>query len=325
MALKKVSEFKVGGVTIVLGQKYILDHKLDAGAPDGLKKIEATKFPFTGSGVMDCINFDEQKNIYDTGFYTNSYCLNGYTEAEKEIYVPHYITYIKKPFEEFRNVELGQSDKNEFWSTYRYEAYVNKEFDTSKPDELFELFQIIIQGVACEKNEKNPFYNRLAQFTISNPQITKNKNKERSKLRLEAIKKLSLLADTDKDKLDLILQFVGRDATNKVKKEDITLIYFEVINDPKSGIDFAERFMEACEIYETEVGKEKMEYFHAVNELYKIRKIKKDRRGFVTEYGVYLGNTLQDIAKFCIDKNTPQSKAINELLEQNPQVRREIK
>ncbi len=322
MAFKKKesTEFKVGGITIKIGEKYILDH-----IPDPNSQVKTKKFPFEGSGVQDCVNFDLQKNIYDTGFYEGSYCLQAYSAADREELVPIYINQIKKPFEEFRNENLDHSSKNEFWGQYRYEAYVNKEFDTSKPDELFELFQIIIQGLAIDKNERNPFYKQGAQFIVSNPQITKNKNKERSKTKLDAIQKLAVLADGDKDKLDLILNFVRGESTNKVKKDDLKLIYFEVINDPNSGLDFSERFIEACESYETPTGKERMEYFHAINELVKLRKIKKDRRGYVTENGgVFLGNTLQDISKFCLTKDSAQAKAIEELIEQNPQVRREV-
>jgi hypothetical protein len=322
MALKKkeISKFKVGGINIEIGQKYVLDHMQDPNS-----KIGTKKFPFTGSGVSDCVNFDLQKNVYDTGFYDGSFCLQAYSSAEREELVPIYVNQIKKPFEEFRNEDLNHAEKNDFWKNFRYEAYVNKEFDTNKPDDIFELFQIIIQGLAVDKNEKNPFYRQNAQFTVSNPQVTKNKNKERSKLKLEAIQKLTVLAEGDKDKLDLVLNYVGREATNKVGKDDLQLIYFEVINDPKTGVDFAERFIEACDNYETPTGKNKMEYFHAINELFKIRKIKKDRRGFVTENGgVFLGNTLQDIATFCLLKDSSQAKAIEELIEQSPQVRREI-
>lgn len=322
MAFKKkeVSEFKVGGINIKIGEKYILDH-----VPDPNSKVGTKKFPFEGSGVSDCVNFDLQKNVFDTGFYDGSFCLQAYTPAEREELVPIYINQIKEPFEKFRNEDLNHSEKNEFWKKYRYEAKVNKEFDTNKPDDLFDLFQIIVQGLACDKNEKNPFYRSNAQFIVSNPQVTKNKNKERSKVKFDAIQKLAVLADGDKDKLDLILNFVGREATDKVKKDDLKLIYFEVINDPKTGVDFAERFVEACEDYETPAGKERMEFFHAINKLFKLRKIKKDRRGFVTEHGeVFLGNTLQDISKFCLAKDSAQAKAIEELIEQNPQVRREV-
>lgn len=323
---KKENQFNIGNVTIEIGQKYVLDHKPDGEANPALQSIGATKFPFTGSGVMDCINFDYTKNIYDTGFYDGSFCLSQYSAEERKALIPIYNKQIREPFEKFRNVDLNQSDKNEFWNGYRYEAYVNKEFDTSLPDQLFELFQVIIQGVACNKNEKNPFYRKPAQFTISNPQSTKNKKKEETKTRLNAISKFNVLADGDRDKLDLVLQYVGREVTNKVDTDDLKIIYYDYINAPKEGLDFAERFINTCEEYESTEGQLKMEFFHAVNQLFKLRKIRKDRRGYVTENGgVFLGLTMQAVAEFCLQTNSAQYKAIEELIEQNPEVRREVK
>lgn len=327
MAVKKtqkVSEFKVGGVTIKMGEIYVLDHKFDGSAPNGLKSIEATKFPFSGSGVMDCIAFDETKQLYDTGFYSTSNCLGAYTQEEKDTYVPYYVEYIQKPYEEFRNVQLTPESKNDFWGGYRYEAYVNKEFDTKKPDELFELFQVIMQGLACDKNEKNPFYRLTSQFTISNPQITKNKNKEKAKLRLKTITKFNMLAESDRQKLDLVLHYVGREVTSKISDEDLSIIYFEIINDAKNGLDFAEKFNSALAEYETDMGKTKMEYFSAANKLVKLRKISKTKRGYVTEDGVYLGATLQAVAEFAVQSGSVQQNKMKELIEENPAVQKEV-
>lgn len=321
---EEIKKIKIGSCTIEIGQRYILDHKLDGNAPDALKKIEATKFPFTGSGVMDCVFFDATKNLYDTGFYEASFCLQNYTEAEKTEWVKTYNKQIKAPFEALRNIDLSPNESNDFWKTYRYEAYVNKEFDTSNPSDLFELFQIIIQGVACEKTERNPFYRSSAQFTISNPLAVKTKSKERTKLRLKSIESLTTLADSDKDKLDLVLQFVGREDTTKVSADDLKLMYFEIINDKNSGIDFCERFLDACDEYETKAGQDKMEFFHIIKKLYNLREIKKDKRGFVTKHGEFLGITLQDAAVFCLKTDSKQYKAIESLIEENPQVRREV-
>lgn len=326
MAVKKeVKKFKVGSVELEIGQKYILDHIPDLSAPEGMIKIGAKKFPFEGSGAMDCVYFDANKNLYDTGFYESSYCLSAYSQEEKALLVPIYQNQIRKPFEDFKNEDLNQSEKNEFWKDYRYEAFVNKEFDTSKPDDLFELFQIILQGLACEKNEKNPFYRKTAQFIIANPQITKNKKKEQAKTRMNALQAIATLADADLGKLNLLLQYVGRERAEKLDSEDIKAIYYEVINDEKAGLSFAESFTQALTEYETENGKEKMKFLHVVTELYKLKKIKKDRRGYVTEYDIFLGNSLKDIAIFCVQNDSVQFREISELVEQNPSVRLEVK
>ena len=88
---KEEKKFKVGNIEIIIGDKYVLDNKFDAGAPEALQKIETTKLPFTGSGVQDAVYFDEMKGLYDTGFYENSNCLQRYTEDDFDIFNKTYV------------------------------------------------------------------------------------------------------------------------------------------------------------------------------------------------------------------------------------------
>jgi len=317
---KKTTEptkIKIGNTIIEKGKKYILDHKFDGSAPDGLKKIEATRLPFEKNTIVDCINYDENQNMYDTGFYPQSPCLQYYTNAEKEELVPVYIKEVKKPFEALKNVDLSAHETNEFLKHYRYELYVNKEFDTNKPIEMYELFNALLQGYVCNKDEKNPFYRNNAQFNISNPQDVKNKSREKTKKRRQAFEKFVVMADSNRDKLDLVLEYIGRDNPSKVDVEDLKDDYSIIINDQKTGMDFVERFLEASVKYDSEAGKEEMEFFAGAKRLQKASKIKKDKRGFVTATGEqFLGSSLQDIAKFCMNKDSVQYKTIIELLDE---------
>lgn len=142
--VKKEIKFKVGGVEINLGQKYVFDYKFDGGVLDGLKKIEVIKFLFIGSGVQDCVVFDESRNMYDIGFYEYLLCLSYYMVEEKKVLVFIYEKQIKKFFEQLRNEDLLVLFNNEFWKRYRYEVYVNKEFDINNLNDFFDLFFIII-------------------------------------------------------------------------------------------------------------------------------------------------------------------------------------
>jgi hypothetical protein len=317
--------FKVGNVEITLGNKYILDHKFDALAPEGgLRKIEATTYPFQGCGQFDCVLYDEDRRSFDTGFYNNSYSLSRIADAkEKETLVKLYNKHVKEPMEAYMSADLSQT--SDFWKSYKFEAYTNKDYDTNDPQQLFDLFYIILQGVACDKNEKDPFWRDSARFVITSPEKVKNKKKEQTKSKMQAITVLGTLADGDKDTLDLILEYIGRDSAEKVSVDDIKLIYFEVFNDEKSGLKTAEDFMETYSKIESEYGKLELEYFYAINKLFKLRKIRKGKRGYVTETDDFLGNSLKDIAKFCLNQTSNASKLIEELIEKNPQVRRQIK
>jgi len=307
---------KIGNIEIELGKKYVLDHKFDGIATDGLKKIEATRLPFDKNTVVDCISFDEETQLYDTGFQRNSLCLSEYSEAELDELVPLYIKHVKTPFEKVKNVDLASTETSQFYKNYRYELYVNKEFDTAKPIQLFDLFNAINQGFVCAKGERVPFYNSRAQFTISNPSELKNKQKEKTKKRFTTIEKFSLMCE-NRDKLDLVLEYIGRDNPAKIDSGDLKAIYFEIITDKDKGLDFVDRFLEASDKYESEAGKMEMEYFAAAKRLHKANKIKKEKRGFMSTTGeVFLGNTFQDIAKFCLNVNSEQHRVVNELMEE---------
>jgi hypothetical protein len=305
---------KIGNVEIEIGKKYILDHKFDGSAPDGLKSIKATRLPFENNTIKDCVGFDDMTELYDTGFAFNSPCLSQYTQVEKDELIPQYIKHIKEPYEKVKSVSLSNAENSEFYKKYRYDLYVNQEFDTSNIHQLFDLFNAILQGYVCLKDEINPYYREPAQFIISNPTELKNKQKDGLKKRLATYEKLSLM---DRDKLDLVLEYVGRDNPSKIDIEDLKMMYFEVINDKDKGLDFAERFINASSKYETEAGKMEMEYFSAATRLYKANKIKKDKKGFSTVSGdVFLGNTMQDIATHCLNVSSKQHEVIKELIDE---------
>lgn len=304
---------KIGNLSIEKGKRYVLDHKFDGGAPSGLKEIKATRLPFANNNVSDCVEFDDSKRVYDTGFDINSKCLSQYTQAEKEEWVSVYNKEIKLPYEQATGVSLSNNKDNDFYKEYRYDLYVNKEFDTSKPIDLFDLFNALLQGLVCAKDERNPFYANTAQFNLSNPSEIKNKNKEKTKKLRTAIEKFNIMVDSHREKLDLILEFIGRDNPSKIESEDLKDIYFDVLNSKKDS-DFVERFLDASSKYDTEVGKEEIEWFSVIKKLLKASKIKKDRQKFVTSNDqIFLGNTLTDIAKFCMNKNSQQYKLISDL------------
>lgn len=321
---KEITKFKVANIEIEIGKKYILDNKFDASAPLALQKMDATKYPFNGSGSLTAINFDTKRNTFDTGFDKQSFCLSKYTLEEKETLVPLYNKLIREPFEKAFNVDLDSNKNSEFWNEFKMELKVNREFNTNDPLELMELFQTIIQGMACEKGEKNPFYRQNAQYIVSNPTFVKNKQKEKTKIRKNAIKRLNLLIDGDRDKLNLILEFMGRDNVSKVTAEDLEDTYFEVFNQPEQGVKVAEEFVNICDFYETSKGKEQMEFFYAISALLRLRKIQKTNRGYETLEGTYLGINLKGASEFCLQPDSVQRKAIEQLIDENPIVRREV-
>lgn len=315
MAVKKAEKLVIGNTTIELGKKYLIDNKFDASAPDGLKSIKATKYPMINNDTIGCVYYDDMTRQYDTGLYEHSRCLNRLgTDLAKER-VAAYKKHIKTPFENFANVSLEQS--SDFWREYRYTIHANKEFDTNNIIDLFDLYNALMQGDICNEDEKDPMYRQHAMFTITNPTEIKDRSKNTTKKRMETITLFNEMVDANREKVDVILSFINRGNTTKIDGEDLKLMYFSIINDEKSGLDFVDRFREACDKYETEHGQLEMEYFSVVQTLYLKNKIKKVGSRFTTINDTFnLGNSLQDIAKFCMNKDSEQHKIINELYEE---------
>lgn len=314
-------EFQVANSMIELGAKYTLDYRPDPSAPEGMKAM--TKFPFEGNDTVEKVYFNEARRQYDTGFYEESPCLSIIASERREELVKLYIKHIKLPYEKQFNVKLTPDEINTFWEDYYIKGWINKQFDTTNINDLLELFYILNMGLACEKDEKNPVLRKDAQFVISSPTKVKNKSKELINTRKNSYLKFNTILSGDRDKLDLILQWIGKENPSKVSAEDLDAIYYQVINDKNEGISFCEQFLTALDEYDSDRGREKMEWFYGIKRLFGLKKIKKTARGFVTsDQEIFLGNTLQDVSAFCINENSQQHNVITELLEENPETKR---
>lgn len=314
-------EFQVANSMIELGAKYTLDYRPDPSAPEGMKAM--TKFPFLGNDTIEKIYFNDVRRQYDTGFYVESPCLSVIPAIKREDTVKLYIKHIKQPYEKQFNANLSPEEANTFWEDYYITGQINKQFDTNNINDLLELFYILNMGVACEKDEKNPSLRKDAQFIISSPSKVKNKSKELINLRKKSYLKFNAILTGDRDKLDLVLQWIGKENPSKVAADDLDSIYYQVINDKNDGIKFCEQFITALDEYETSIGKEKMEWFFGIKRLVNLRKIKQKQGRFITaDQEIFLGNTLQDVAAFCTNENSQQYNIVKELLEENPETKR---
>jgi hypothetical protein len=320
MAEKKL---RIANSYITIGKKYVLDHKPDPSAPNGMRDM--TKFPFEGNALSEKVFFDDRRRQFDTCFYVESPSLRAIVtdDVERAELVKQYTTLIKNKYEKTFNEDLEPSEKNQFWENYRIEASVNKQYDTNNINDLMELFHLLNMGAVCEKDEKNPILRKDASFIITSSEKLKTKSKDKVKIKTQSFILFNTMLNADRDKLDLLLQWLGKEDPSKIESEDLGIIYYGVINGD-GGEEFCESFLRAEQEYsESEKGKEKMEWFYSIRRLLNKRKIKRSNRGYVaTDSDIFLGNTLQDIAKFCLDDKSTQFSVVKEMIEENPDVRR---
>jgi tetratricopeptide (TPR) repeat protein len=75
-------KLRIANSFITIGKKYVLDHKPDPSAPNGMR--EMTKYPFEGNKVSEKIFFDEKRRQFDTCFYNESPSLRAIVTSETE-------------------------------------------------------------------------------------------------------------------------------------------------------------------------------------------------------------------------------------------------
>jgi hypothetical protein len=311
---KTIEKLTIGNTTIQLGKKYTLENKFDASAPDGMKSIKATKFPIPDNDSVNCVYYDDNTQQYDTGLQVNSRCLSTLNRDVAAERVESYRKHILLPYEKFRNADL--SSTSDFWKSYRYITHLNKEFDTNNILDLFDLFNALMQGSVCNENERDPLYRTHANFIISNNEEAKDKSNTTVKKKMDTVMLFNTMVDSNRDKLNIILSYLNRGDSERISPDTLKTTYYSIINDEKTGDDFVKRFTEANDKYSIEEGKQEMEYFRIVKLLSDKNQIKRVGSRYVTANNdVYLGNTLQDIAKFCVNQDTTQNKVINELYE----------
>lgn len=316
MAFKKLEVpkegLKVANTYIKIGQTYEIAHKYDGSAPDGMQEIGATKFPLTGVAEVKSVFFDERRNTFDTGFYTESLCNSRIPQLERDELVRLYEDRIKIPYEKRMNRDCSETNLS-FWDNYKYEVKVNKSFDTSDPKDLFDLFQALKQGTICNEGEKDSTLQK-ARYTIKNIEAVRSKEDEKLDNKIQAMTIFNTNLNLDIEKLYTVLEYLQASNPRGMEKEALRRTYIRILDDSKKGTEFVKRFLEASNKYNSEQGKLEMQYFAVVQKLFVKGKITKKLGALYHEDGTYLANTPKDIATKCamgVDKE--YSDKIDEL------------
>jgi hypothetical protein len=295
---KKPTSLKIANTVIEFGKIYAVDHKFDGSAPSGMKELGATKYPIKGVEASEKVYFDENRNVFDTGFYVESQCNKGILQADNpEELVRLYNEHIKEPYERRMSVNATESNL-EFWDKFNYSVRVNKSYNTNDPVDMFELFHALKQGVICNKGEKN-YSLQKAQYNISNLEAIKSKEDDKFDNKMKAVNTFNLLFDADEDKLYTILEYLGAINPQATKKDVLKRTYQRQLSDDKVGAEAVTRFLEAVNKYNEPKGQLEMQYFSMCQKLYLAKKITKKAGTFFDEAGNQLANSIKDIARKC--------------------------
>lgn len=306
----KRPSIKVSNTEIVIGSTYEIIGKIDRDAPLGMQAFNTTKYLFEGNAENRGISYDDNRRRWDTGFEVTSSCNYNIPQIEKEALIKLYVEYIKEPYEEFIGKKISEVD-DDFWREYTYGIWTGKQFDTSRPDDLFDLFHALKQGKVCEPGERDPILQRDANYCIRNREKLISLKEERANDKAEAIftfmTMLNALDPKKDDSLYSVLEWIQVSSVRDTDAETLKRSVLKIFENEKTGYDYAKRFLEAVQMTKSKDGKEEMDIFSMLNKLNIKRKLEFKRQQYYLEDQL-LGNHLKGACKAAL--KSPEIKEL---------------
>lgn len=281
----------IANSSIKIGETYEVSPKRDKSAPDGMQEKETTKFLNEGNKEVRSIYFDESRRAWDTGFYSESFCLKGTMATDQDVKL--YNLHIRVPYEKAFGVDCSETN-NEFWDKYRYELKTYASFNTEDPKSRFDLFHALVQGKLCEVGEKDSILQR-ANYTIRNIEAVKSTEDLRLEDKYSATTDFLTLLKGDREKLNSILEWIQMSDVSSMDEGVLRSTFLRSFDNPKTGYDFARRFLEGLKMYDSDNGKKQMEFFRIAQKLVIKNKIDK-KHGALYLDGTLLGNTVKEVS-----------------------------
>lgn len=246
--------FQLYGFEVHQNSVYVIKDKPDPDAPSGFQQVRATKLPSAGIDETFHCPYNSQSSIWDTGLYEDSPCfVNDPREVAKAKAALHTKS-VLKPFMQakgYSDSTLFRQNNNEFWDNYRVRVGRDRIFDTSKPDDVFDLYlALLARKVAPEHDKSNPLFRNTSYLVVDqnkNLRVKEETTRKTHECRrafyqllgedLRVMKALlhymgTRLSDSA-DETTVMMVFDEQIATNIVKVEQFNILYAEM-NNPQS-------------------------------------------------------------------------------------------
>lgn len=299
MPRAKEITLKVANTEFTIGDTLEITPKLDLDAPDGFQKHGTSKLLMKGIAEPFSINFDEDLQMWDTGFDQIHPINSKIPSASKDAVVKGYITNIKQPFEKRFNKDLSSTEDNTFWPEYIVDVYKGRKLDTSNIKDLLDLYLILKNGMACNEKEKDYFLKK-ARYNIKNTKQVKNVEEKRQETKFDAIGLLKVMLDSFDAKKDdtiyTILEWINVPNLRGADKDTVKRVVVKQLDNEKTGYDMARRFLDAYEMTKSKSDKVIMENFSVLNKLLQKRKIQYKRQQYFIG-DILIGNNLKEGAQ----------------------------
>ena len=242
----KLQSINVNGVEIKLNNVYEVKSKGDNNSTYGTAKFPSYRIIDTASMPRTTSKASGRSGRWDTGFYEFSprYSRMNKEKAQKER--EFLVENIKNPIERIYGEGHLDHQKNETFDNLLVQLYEGRMFNTSKPEDLFELYVACLDlKLAPADNQGNSKYNN-AQFTVENTTDKREAKKTQATLKSQALFNYTELSD--RPTKVYIANYAGCPMDIN-EKDDAALLasYFQWLDQHR---DNPNRFIKAYEFYD---------------------------------------------------------------------------
>lgn len=312
---KKIKEELADGVIatiydfpLKLNTLYEVTEKLDSNAPDGFIEYNTTKT--LSAPIVDSLNaavYNVQRKIWDTGLYltSNSFreAFGGLGEDGMKIVLDKIQEYIVKPFE----AEKGEGyldytdtkDNNERWDNFSIKLNRGKIFDTSKIDDLLQLyFCLIHRRLTPKQHESNPLFKQpVSNYLVVDKEGSTTVKAQKAKQRMKAIASFMNLQEQSKETLVSILDYLGIQASVNTDDDALINLFERYLDDKQDKHQNAKLYLDAVSYAATDEGKEVLYIHKKLKEMYRKNNSKvRFKRGEIHLDDVYVENGWKNAA-----------------------------
>ena len=309
--MAEVEKIRVPGTEfdIILNSTYQIVGKTDGiGAPQGYNRMGMTKVPSYKITTTVHPRFDEDRGIWDLGLDDSSPAFNGLDKEEKTAELRKLQKYISIPLKNIKPkgfLDIIPKPKNEIIRDADYTGLENHSivlgidrfFDTSKPEDLFNMYIAIYNGdLAPKQYEHDPRFLQ-ADFCIVNDKQKINKAEDTQYAKDKAVSKLINKWDTDKEFTTTLLKYCGIGVGKGSNEKTVVSFFRKWLNDKDDrGGNNADYFLERYNNFHTDEGKEELYIWDTLQEMF-------DKKEITVRNGEYfrgsenLGNSLKIYAE----------------------------
>lgn len=295
---KKSVTLKIANTEFEIGDTLEITPKLDLDAPDGFQKHGTSKLLMAGIAEPFSISFDEDLQMWDTGFEEFHPINDSLPLGEKKVIVKSYVDNIKKPYEAKFRKDLDSIEESEFWPTYIVDLYKGRKFHTENIKDLLDLYLILKNGMACEEKETNYFLKK-ANYNITNVKQVRTVEQKRQDTIFDAMGTFKVMLDSFDPKKDdtvyTVLEWINISNIRGADKDTVKNVVLKQFGNEKTGYDTCRRFLDAYAKTQNKNDKEVMDNFSVLNKLSQKGKIKYSKQQYFLD-GELLGNNLKEAA-----------------------------